>query len=179
MFHFPARIILVCTALLGCFLAGCDRAEPMPPRPPDIGFGHRFSLKIGTRSFEAQVALSEIEKTNGLMFRKKLGENEGMLFVFPANGTRCFWMRNVPINIDLAYLTEDGKIDEIFTLFAEDPSSISSRSPQIRYVLEMPEKWFEKTGVKTGDRIDLAGVRGALKARGYAPEQFLPPATER
>lgn len=173
------NFLRISTAFLACgalALAGCDGTGNTPPTQTDIGFAHRFPLKLGTQTVNVQVALSEIEKSNGLMHRRQLAENEGMLFVFPRSQTRAFWMRNVPINLALAYLTEDGKIDEILTLHAEDPTDVPSRSDRIRYVLEMPENWFEKNDIRVGDRLDMTGVRDAVNARGYLPEKFLPAA---
>ncbi|MDR2982135.1 MAG: DUF192 domain-containing protein [Puniceicoccales bacterium] len=139
-----------------------------------VTFEHRFPIQFGGKEIHVQLALTELEKARGLMGRTSLQENEGMFFVFPSNQERSFWMRDVPINISLGYLTEDGKLDEIKALYANDPSSVPSRSREIRYVLEMPEGWFEKAGIKPGAQIDIEAVRAGITARGFKPGSFLP-----
>lgn len=164
---------LLALALLGC--AACDRdANPPVSSTPATSFETRFSITFGGRETRLQIALTDLERTRGLMGRRALAPDEGMLFVFSSDEPRSFWMRNVPINISLGYLTADGRLDEIKALYAEDPSTIPSRSKRIRYVIELPEGWFEKNHISPGAQLDLPAVRSAIAARGFSPENFLP-----
>lgn len=162
--------------LLGALVAGCKPGTD-PAAQGDavagVSFETRFPVRFGGQEVRLQVALTELEKARGLMGRQTLAEHEGMLFVFPRNEPRSFWMRDVPINLALGYLTEDGKLDEVKVLLAQDPSSMPSRSNRIRYVIELPEGWFERNGVAPGAQLDLAAVRAAIAARGFQPERFL------
>lgn len=135
-------------------------------------FSTRFPVLLGGKTVRVQIAITDLETSNGLMGRKVLAPDEGMLFVFAETRRREFWMRDVPINLALGYLTADGRLDEIKALLSEDPNTVPSRSEGIRFVLEMREGWFEDNGVKPGTVLDLGAVKAAVKARGFPPERF-------
>ncbi len=169
MRRFVISTLLLCT-LLG---SGCDQ-ENTANSTSTSSFDTRFAITFGGKETRLQVALTDLERTRGLMGRRALAPDEGMLFVFSSDEQRGFWMRNVPINISLGYLTADGRLDEIKALYAEDPSTVPSRSDRIRYVIELPEGWFEKNHITPGAQLDLPAVRAAISARGFSPEKFLP-----
>jgi uncharacterized membrane protein (UPF0127 family) len=146
--------------------------EPQNAAVATADFSTRFPVGLSGKSVRVQVALTDLETSTGLMGRRALGPDEGMLFVFAEKRHREFWMRDVPINLALGYLTSDGRLDEIKALLAEDPETVPSRSEDIRFVLEMREGWFEANGVAPGAMLDLAGVRAAVRARGFPVERF-------
>jgi len=137
-------------------------------------FATRFDISLDKKIIHVQIALTELEIQNGLMRRSSLDENEGMLFVFPKNEKRSFWMKNVPINLAVGYFSENGKLDEIKKMLAFDTASVPSRSNQIRFVLEMNEGWFEKNDTEIGAQLDLAALETAINARGFRAKNFLP-----
>jgi uncharacterized membrane protein (UPF0127 family) len=81
-----------------------------------------------------------------------------MLFVFESDQKMAFWMKNTSIPLSLAYLGSDGTIFQIIDLapFSEDPQ-LSQRS--VRYAVEVPQGWFAKVGIGTGDRFDIPKFR--------------------
>jgi len=88
------------------------------------------------------------------MFRKKLPDGEGMLFVFEADQVLSFWMKNTSIPLSIAFIAHDGKIIDIKDMYPHDTSSVvSSRSA--RYALEVPQGWFSRVGVRTGDVVKI------------------------
>ncbi|MHC4959316.1 MAG: DUF192 domain-containing protein [Planctomycetota bacterium] len=96
----------------------------------------------------------------GMMMRRRFdGEDRGMLFVYPHKYYRRFWMRNCFIPIDVAYVL-DGKIDQILAM-APAAGAPPNRIPfypsesAVQYALEMPSGWFERRGVRKGDRIEV------------------------
>lgn len=121
-----------------------DRA-PQPTLP-------RVDLSAGIHVIRAEVAADPTTRARGLMFREKLGRNEGMLFVFERKETHCFWMRNTPLPLSIAFLEDDGTIVNIADM---KPRSDDSHCPArpVRYALEMEQGWFAKRGVAAGARL--------------------------
>ena len=77
-----------------------------------------------------------------------------MLFVFEYDQILSFWMKNTPTALSIAYITSDGYIKNIFDMQPFSLSSVVSTG-YVRYALEVPKGWFEKVGIKTGDKIIL------------------------
>ena len=71
---------------------------------------------VGTVPMEVEQALTEKQIQTGMMFRKKMGLNEGMIFVHPDVRARSYWMKNVSVQLSIAYLDPAGKIVEIHDL---------------------------------------------------------------
>jgi uncharacterized membrane protein (UPF0127 family) len=90
------------------------------------------------------------------MFRKKLEDGKGMLFVFDREQILSFWMRNTLIPLSIAYIRSDGSILEIRDMVPLDENSVRS-SRSVRYALEAPRGWFDRAGIKPEDRLLLSG----------------------
>jgi len=106
-------------------------------------------------SVKAEIARTDEERSNGLMYRKKLKDGEGMLFVYDRDEILSFWMKNTLIPLSIAFINSDGRIIEVRDMYPGDLKSVvSSRS--VRFALEAPQGWFARSGVETGDvaRID-------------------------
>jgi len=101
---------------------------------------------------KAEIARTEEERTKGLMFRKKLPDGEGMLFVFERDQQLSFWMKNTYIPLSIAFIASDGRIFEIKDMEPHDLKPVQS-SRSVRYALEVPQGWFERAGVAAGDRL--------------------------
>jgi uncharacterized membrane protein (UPF0127 family) len=106
---------------------------------------------------KAEIARTQEERTRGLMFRNKLPDGEGMFFVFESDEVLSFWMKNTYVPLSIAYIASDGRIIEIKDMYPHDLNSVFS-SRAVRYALEVPQGWFSRAGVKSGDvvNIDLA-----------------------
>ena len=103
-----------------------------------------------------EVADDPAERAKGLMYRKTLGENRGMLFVFPEERELSFWMKNTLIPLSIAYIDSEGRIVDILNMKPLDdkpPHYVSSEPAQ--YALEVNQGFFKKRGVKVGDRAEL------------------------
>lgn len=107
---------------------------------------------------EVEIADTPAEQEKGLMFRKSLGKDRGMLFVFPDEQVRSFWMKNTLIPLSIAYIDSDGRIIDLQEMKALDdqPPHYVSAKPA-KYALEANKGFFEKHGVKVGDRAKLPG----------------------
>lgn len=113
----------------------------------------RVELTIGMYRIVAEVAADEPSRERGLMFRQHLGANEGMVFVFPAAGRQCMWMKNTPIALSVAFLDEAGRILNVEEMAPRTLDSHCAAAPA-RYALEMPGGWFRERGIGPGTRIE-------------------------
>lgn len=148
--HWRIAVILALISItLGCAektdAQGIDKPNPQLPT---------ITISSGNIDLVVEVADSEIERNRGLMFRKSLAEGKGMLFVFEYDQKIAFWMKNTSIPLSIAYLGSDGTIHQILDLvpFSQEART-SDRS--IRYALEVPQGWFDRVGLKLGDRFDI------------------------
>jgi uncharacterized membrane protein (UPF0127 family) len=95
-----------------------------------------------------------------------------MLFVYAQPQSMSFWMHDTPTALDLGYFGPDGVLAEVYPLYPFDERAVSSRSKRLQFALEMNQGWFSAHGVRAGAALDLAAVRAALAARGFAPERY-------
>lgn len=91
-------------------------------------------------------------RQRGLMFRKSLPADEGMLFVFPEEGYHPFWMKNTYIPLSIAFINREGRIIQMEEMEPLDTTPHIPLAP-ILYALETNRGWFKKNGVKVGDRV--------------------------
>jgi uncharacterized membrane protein (UPF0127 family) len=108
----------------------------------------------------AQVASTPQQREIGLMFRKEMPQQEGMLFVFEEPSLQCFWMKNTLLPLTAAFVADDGTIVNLADMKPQTTNSHCSTKP-VRYVLEMNQGWFAKKGIKAG--IRLGGVPFEVK----------------
>jgi len=108
---------------------------------------------------KAEIARTHEERNKGLMYRKKLPDGRGMLFVYETDEIMSFWMKNTYVPLSIAYIASDGRIIEIKDMYPLDENSVIS-SRAARYALEVPQGWFSRAGVLSGD---IANVEIALK----------------
>jgi uncharacterized membrane protein (UPF0127 family) len=123
------------------------RAQSGPqPRLPTI------DLTAGIHVIKTELAISFEQQQIGMMFRKEMGTNEGMLFVSEELSVRCFWMRNTLLPLTIAFVADDGTIVNLEDMDALSDKSHCSKKP-VRYALEMNRGWFAKRGIKAGARL--------------------------
>ena len=103
---------------------------------------------------KAEIAQTQEERNQGLMYRKKLPDGEGMLFVFERDQVLSFWMKNTLLPLSIAFIASDGRIIDIKDMYPHDENSVfSSRS--VRYALEVPQGWFSRAGIQNGDIVKI------------------------
>ncbi|AOB33771.1 hypothetical protein AKI39_15620 [Bordetella sp. H567] len=113
----------------------------------------KTQLSAGIHIIQAEVANSDETRQRGLMFRKRLDGNDGMLFVFERPDKQCFWMHNTPLPLSIAFIADDGTIVNIDDMAPETDDTHCSRKP-VRYALEMAQGWFADHGISAGKKID-------------------------
>lgn len=111
-------------------------------------------------SLELEVAETPLERKRGLMYRERLPVDQGMLFVFPEEDERGFWMKNTLIPLDMIFIDRDGKIINIEEAQPEpntpDRELKTYRSEgEAQYVIEANSTFTEEYGVKEGDRVEI------------------------
>ncbi len=146
------RVTLIagCTVLAGLFIGQriaaarvSGSASPLP----------HSTLSLNNHIVSVEVADTDARRATGLMHRKTLAEDHGMLFVFPDDQPRCFWMKNTHIPLSIAFIDAQGAIvalDEMQPLSEETHCSGSNA----KYALEMNQNWFRHHGVRVGDNIE-------------------------
>lgn len=164
-------------ALLSAGVAACAR-----DKAPAAAAGGRtadrktvqdyFPIRVGERVVRMQLAVLEEEMRLGLMERRDLGRDDGMIFIYARPQQMTFWMRNTPTPLDIGFFGSDGALAEIHPLHPFDEQTVSSRGTELRYALEMNQGWFQANGVKPGARIDRKALAAAVEARGFAPAKY-------
>lgn len=109
-------------------------------------------LNAGMHIIQAELAQAPDERSIGLMFRKTMGTNEGMLFAFEQAATQCFWMKNTLLPLDIAFVAADGTVVNIDAMKPQTLESHCSTKP-VPFVLEMNVGWFAKRGIKAGFKL--------------------------
>ncbi len=128
--------------VLVCLFAGCSDAD------------ETVTITLGGEEFVLEIADSPEERQRGLMNRRSLGEDRGMLFVFSRDEKLSFWMKNTQIPLSIAYIAKDGTIKEIKEMEPHSLRPVES-TYSVRYALEVNRGTFERLGIEPGDRIDL------------------------
>lgn len=111
-------------------------------------------LRVGGIEIQVEIADDADERQQGLMYRESLGENQGMLFVYPEQRILGFWMRNTLIPLDIAYIDREGRIVDIQQMEPQTTETHDSAAPAM-YALEMNQGWFEANGIRIGDLIEF------------------------
>ena len=141
------QMMVMAAAML--VLAGCDAGEPYV-----VVKGERFSI---------EVADDDATRSRGLMFRDRMADDHGMLFIFPDQRPRSFWMKNTRIPLDIIYLDRELRV---VSISADTPPcrSRSRRCPgypsagPAQYVLEINAGRAAELGLLPGDRIEVGNV---------------------
>lgn len=114
-------------------------------------------VKVGPHPLTVEVAATEAQRSQGLMFRAKLGRDDGMLFVFDDPGYYAMWMKNTLIPLSVAFIDGDGVILNILDMEPKTLDSHAAAGPA-RYAIETNKGWFAAHKVKAGDRV--TGIPG-------------------
>jgi uncharacterized membrane protein (UPF0127 family) len=111
-----------------------------------------LTLCINAETLYVEVADDPWEHQRGLMFREYLPDNMGMLFIFPYPQRLHFWMKNTYIPLSIAYISSDWKILEIYDMEPLSERLVSSKN-KVQYALEVNRGYFQRKGIKVGDRV--------------------------
>ncbi|QXZ10890.1 DUF192 domain-containing protein [Comamonas sp. Y33R10-2] len=145
-------VAVVSTALLAfASLGSMTPAMARDEGQPQMNL-RRIDLTAGMFRINTQLAQTPQQREIGLMFRKEMPQQEGMLFIFDVPGVQCFWMRNTLLPLTAAFVADDGTIVNLADMKPMSDDSHCSAKP-VRYVLEMNVGWFAKRGIKAGAKL--------------------------
>lgn len=151
--------------------SGCGSDKPAAPATPKT-IADYFPIRVGDKVVNMQLAVTDGEQERGLMERRDLQPDQGMIFVYAQPQQMHFWMHDTPTPLDIGFFDPKGVLLEVYPMQPFDETTVSSRSSDIKFPLEMNQGWFSRNGVKPGDRIDLKAVAQALHDRGLDPANF-------
>lgn len=122
----------------------------------------QVELTAGFYRIEAEVAATQTDRVQGLMNRRNMPANHGMLFVFPEAERHCMWMRNTFLPLSVAFLDNDGRVLNIEDMEPQTDTSHCAAGPA-RFALEMNKGWFSAKGLKKG--LQLGGLEKSPRPR--------------
>ena len=134
-------------ALAALLLVACDGGAAASDAGLPVA-----TIRVGNQQVVVEVAFTAETRRRGLMFRDSLPPDQGMLFVFPREEKRAFWMRNTSISLSIAVADAAGRIVRIADLEPHVERAVPSLRPA-RYALEMNRGWFRRHGVLEGDTL--------------------------
>jgi len=135
--------ILLCALMLAACIA-CASGDP--------------SVELGGKRFSVEIADTQEKQALGLMFRDEMPADHGMLFIFPNEAPRGFWMKNTRIALDIMYFDEDLVM---VSISADTKPCKVKRCPSYpsiaaaKYVLELNAGTASELGVGPGDRLTV------------------------
>jgi len=161
-------ILFVCICLAA--LQGCDKKEETSewkvkdpreeinkhPEPPfkkegDLTFFKKDGKEI--TKIDIEVADNGPERQQGLMWRKTMPENNGMLFIFPEDEEQSFWMKNTIMPLDIIYLNSKKEIVRIYKNATPYSEKSMPSEKKAMYVVETISGFCNKFGISEGDKI--------------------------
>ena len=119
---------------------------------------HFVELQIKGQVIKVEIAETEIEKREGLMYREELEEDRGMLFVYQSPVPANFWMKNTLIPLDMIFIHPNKTINHIERDVPPCPAEVvdcpNYTSHEItQYVLEVNAGWSERHNIEVGDEV--------------------------
>ncbi len=144
--------VLASVICLLTFLSGCDN-KPPPTGPINQNLP-TTKLQIGGRQFTLEIASDDRTRQVGLMSRKSMQQDHGIIFVFPDERRLSFWMDQTLIPLDIIYVDRDGEVVSIHSMKPLDLRQVTSARPAM-YAIELNEGAAQRAGVKPGDRLKI------------------------
>lgn len=157
----------------------------LPGEPGDDGtreglFGQYFEIPLRSTSdgqvvahVMMQLAITSDEDHHGLMFRRSMPENNGMIFLYTGAAQRVLYMRNTYIDLDAGWFAPDGTLLEVQHLNKLTETWRWSKSNEVQWGVEMNVGWFKSHGIEAGKvKLDLQALANAITARGFDPSPY-------
>jgi uncharacterized protein len=117
------------------------------------------STATGLHKFAIELALSEPQREQGLMFRQSMAPDHGMLFDMDVSQPISMWMKNTLIPLDMLFLDSSGRIVDIYARAVPLSTSIIASKAPARYVIELNGGTADRIGAKVGDRVTSPQIK--------------------
>ncbi len=168
--HSLRRCKVFVTLILLPWLASC-RERPAEDSSVNGFLGPEawFPIPVGSATLQLQVVVSPDERARGLMHRKSLAKEHGMLFLSERPERQSFWMKNTWIPLDIGFFAPDGILLEIRKMHPHEESSVKSSSDNALFAVELNRNAYRDAGIEIGAKLSLDDLRKALTARGVDP----------
>jgi uncharacterized membrane protein (UPF0127 family) len=127
----------------------------------------KVDLHIGKAKLHTQIASTPQEGEIGLMYVRRMPDNDGMLFVLPV-GRAQFWMKNTLIPLSIAFLDKDGTVLELHDMKAMDETITRSDSDRVAYAIEANLFWFDLNAIAPGMKIKPTPAEAVKEANAHA-----------
>lgn len=156
----PYYFYLIATIICFTSLVSCKHEDKKVIKTEPVGFTKEGELNISRAEtdsllvkMDVEIAESDYETQTGLMYRKGMENNQGMLFIFSDVAMHSFYMKNTEFPLDIIYIDENLKIASIHKNAEPlNEDGISSQVP-VQYVLEINGGLTDTWGIKVGDKI--------------------------
>jgi uncharacterized membrane protein (UPF0127 family) len=132
-------------------LASCVLFLASLPLLADVTF-KTSQVKVAGHPLKVELAIEEPQRLQGLMYRKTLGKEDGMLFIFDEPGYHSIWMKNTLIPLSVAFVDKDGVILNIVDMEPQTLDSHMAAGPAV-YAIETNRGWYADKKVKAGDKV--------------------------
>jgi uncharacterized protein len=155
-----ARNHLLCLVLAIGLVAGAGCKRSIPERP--FGSDNRSTrtgltkITIGRTPLWVEIADDDETRTLGLMYRKTMPEDEGMLFVFEHPQPLSFWMKNTRLPLEIAFVSADYRILNVLPMEPMDEKPRYNSAGPALYAIEANQGWFARHGIRPGDRVGFS-----------------------
>ncbi len=148
-----------CALYLRCIADACavppavDGKEVPPGTPVAV-----IAAGKGEAQFYMETALDDAERRRGLMWRPRMSDTWGMIFVYPGDRPLSFWMKNTLIPLDMIFIDERGKVTGVVE--NAEPRTLDARAdgPPARYVLELNAGLAARYGIAAGNHVTFVGL---------------------
>ena len=147
------HIVLAVTGLLALAGSSCSTTIPCDAPPPRLV----FRTSAGHPSLTVEVAMTPVERAQGLMGRSSLGPDEGMVFAYDSPSTDGFWMKDTKIPLSIAFWGTSGRIRQILDMqpCTADPCHVYRTTAPFVGAVEASQGYFAEHGIHVGDVADL------------------------
>jgi uncharacterized protein len=171
----PPRISRAAIALAVLTLSACatchqdrphggDQVEPALPSPRVLPRVHLTAADGREHAVVVEVVRTEAEVQRGLMYRRHLAPDHGMLFLMPEERVHTFWMKNTYLPLDMIFIGRDLSVVGIVEDVPPQTLDLRYVDAPSRYVLEVNAGWSRQHGVAAGARVRFENVRGVPEA---------------
>jgi len=152
--------ILIISLITGMLYSCGDEPKETTIETPEIEFKKEGELALlkaddTIKKLDIEIADSQYEWETGLMYRRSMEENQGMLFIYPGEALRSFYMKNTQIPLDIVYYSKDSAV----VSFQEnakplDETGLPSEKPA-QFILELNAGKVKEWNIKVGDKMDI------------------------